>query len=81
MVVSTHFPSTTAERVDAIVFTAGIGENSCDLRQKICEGLSYMGVEMDAENRENSIPYIMMKLKGHPAKIAGNAQNRKNNNV
>ena len=35
--------------VDAIVFTAGIGENSCDLRQKICEGLSYMGVEMDAE--------------------------------
>ncbi|MDE6996754.1 MAG: acetate kinase, partial [Oscillospiraceae bacterium] len=35
--------------VDAIVFTAGIGENSCDLRAKICEGLEYMGVKMDVE--------------------------------
>ena len=35
--------------VDAIVFTAGIGENSIDLRRKICEGLEYMGVKMDAE--------------------------------
>ncbi len=35
--------------VDAIVFTAGIGENSMDLREKICSGLDYMGVKMDAE--------------------------------
>ncbi|MDE6880779.1 MAG: acetate kinase, partial [Oscillospiraceae bacterium] len=35
--------------VDAIVFTAGIGENSKELRQSICEGLAYMGVKMDAE--------------------------------
>ena len=35
--------------VDAIVFTAGIGENSIDLRRKICEGLEYMGIKMDAE--------------------------------
>ena len=35
--------------VDAIVFTAGIGENSCELRYKICEGMEYMGVKMDAE--------------------------------
>jgi acetate kinase len=35
--------------VDAIVFTAGIGENSCDLRAKICEGMEYMGVKMDTE--------------------------------
>ena len=35
--------------VDAIVFTAGIGENSIDLRRKICEGLEYMGIHMDAE--------------------------------
>ena len=33
--------------VDAIVFTAGIGENSCELRYKICEGMEYMGVKMD----------------------------------
>ena len=35
--------------VDAIVFTAGIGENSIDLRHQICEGMEYMGVKMDAE--------------------------------
>ncbi len=35
--------------VDAIVFTAGIGENSMDLREKICDGLDYMGVKMDPE--------------------------------
>ena len=38
--------------VDAIVFTAGIGENSCDLRYNICEGLEYMGVKMDAEKNK-----------------------------
>ena len=35
--------------VDAILFTAGIGENSIDLRRRICEGLEYMGIKMDAE--------------------------------
>ena len=38
--------------VDAIVFTAGIGENSIDLRRKICEGLEYMGIKMDAEKNK-----------------------------
>ena len=35
--------------VDAIVFTAGIGENSIDMRVKLCEGLEYMGIKMDVE--------------------------------
>ena len=34
--------------VDAILFTAGIGENSADLREKICQGLEYMGVKVDS---------------------------------
>jgi acetate kinase len=33
---------------DAIVFTGGIGENSADVRQRICEGLQWMGLELDA---------------------------------
>ena len=41
--------ATVMDGVDAIVFTAGIGENSIDLRRKICEGLEYMGIKMDAE--------------------------------
>ncbi len=35
--------------VDAIVFTAGIGENNPELRDRVCSGLSYLGIKMDAE--------------------------------
>lgn len=35
--------------VDAIAFTAGIGENAAGLREKICQGLEYLGVEFDKE--------------------------------
>ena len=35
--------------VDAIVFTAGVGENSPGQRMEIASGLEFMGVKMDAE--------------------------------
>ena len=35
--------------VDAIVFTAGVGENSAPNRMDIASGLEFMGVKMDAE--------------------------------
>ncbi len=34
-------------RVDAIVFTAGIGENSPGIRASACQGLSPLGIEID----------------------------------
>ena len=34
---------------DAIVFTAGLGENSPEMRAKIASGLEYMGIEIDLE--------------------------------
>lgn len=39
--------------VDAIVFTAGIGENSPDVRKKVCEGLEFLGIKID-EEKNNS---------------------------
>ena len=36
--------------LDCIVFTGGIGENSSSMREKVCEGLSFFGVEIDKEN-------------------------------
>lgn len=33
--------------VDAIVFTAGLGENSIEMRDKICNGLEYLGTRID----------------------------------
>lgn len=35
--------------VDAIAFTAGVGENDAAGRKRICESLSYLGVEIDDE--------------------------------
>ncbi|MFZ0390689.1 MAG: acetate kinase [Calditrichia bacterium] len=35
--------------MDALVFTAGIGENSGIIRQMVCDGLEFLGVELDRE--------------------------------
>ncbi len=38
--------------VDAICFTAGIGENSDIVREKVCHNLEFMGVEIDKEKNQ-----------------------------
>jgi acetate kinase len=35
--------------VDAIVFTAGVGENDVDTRLRICNGLQFLGIHLDEE--------------------------------
>jgi acetate kinase len=35
--------------VDAVVFTAGIGENDADVRERVCAGLSWLGLRLDPE--------------------------------
>ena len=35
--------------VDAITFTAGIGENACPVREKVVSYLGYLGIELDKE--------------------------------
>lgn len=44
--------SVTLGKVDAIVFTGGIGENSNNIRKEICSYLGILGVKID--NRKNS---------------------------
>ncbi|MCD8198913.1 MAG: acetate kinase [Phascolarctobacterium sp.] len=55
--------------VDAIVFTAGLGENSPFMRDKICNGLEYLGTRIDpvlnavrGEAREISIRRARVKI-------------------
>ena len=38
--------------VDAIAFTAGIGENDKKVRTKVCANLEYLGVKLDAEKND-----------------------------
>ena len=39
--------------VDMIIFTGGVGENSCEMREAVCTGLEFMGVKFDpAANKD-----------------------------
>ncbi len=38
--------------VDAVVFTAGIGENNARLRERIVDGLGFMGIKLDQEKNK-----------------------------
>jgi acetate kinase len=34
--------------IDGLVFTAGIGENSPEIRRRICESSAWLGIDLDA---------------------------------
>jgi len=40
--------------LDAIVFTAGIGENTASIRKRALDGLEFLGVEYDADVNEKT---------------------------
>ena len=44
--------------VDGLVFTAGIGENSAEIRARICEASAWLGVELDADANQSRGPRI-----------------------
>jgi acetate kinase len=44
--------------IDGLVFTAGIGENSPEIRRRICESSAWLGLELDAEANDNQGPRI-----------------------
>lgn len=41
--------------LDALIFTAGIGENSPLVRKKSCEGLEFLGIEIDDKKNEEAV--------------------------
>ena len=44
--------------LDAVVFTAGIGENAPSIRERICRALSWLGLAIDASRNEANGPRI-----------------------
>lgn len=39
----------TMNGIDVLIFTAGIGENAPNVREEVCDGLSFLGLEIDKE--------------------------------
>jgi acetate kinase len=44
--------------LDGLVFTAGIGENDAEIRRRICEACSWLGVHLDTMANEANGPCI-----------------------
>ena len=55
--------------VDALVFTAGVGENSAEVRAASCLGLECLGLELDAEANARCRPDADVARRGSAARI------------
>jgi acetate kinase len=55
--------------LDALVFTAGVGENSPLVRARVCDRLGFLGVELDPEANERSQPDGEIGRAGAPVRV------------
>ena len=44
--------------LDTLVFAGGIGENAPQIRARICEGLGFLGIKLDAKRNTRGVPLI-----------------------
>ena len=56
--------------VDAIVFTAGIGENACPVREKVVSYLGYLGITLDKEANSKRGEEIVISTADSKVKVA-----------
>ncbi len=57
--------------LDAIVFTAGMGENNTELRERVCTDMEYFGIELDKEaNAKAHHQSDIVKLSTDASKVA-----------
>ncbi len=57
-------------RLDGLVFTAGVGENSSTVRQQVCQGLENLGICIDLEKNSVAINSVTeIQLNTSPVKI------------
>ena len=55
--------------VDALVFTAGVGEHAPEIRKRVCEKLNYLGLELDRTANETCKPDIDVAMPASAARI------------
>lgn len=55
--------------IDAIVFTAGIGENEKNTRKAVCDHLKYMGVEIDEELNKSRGKEVELSTKNSKIRV------------
>ena len=55
--------------VDAIAFTAGIGENDGGVRERVCKYLGYLGIEIDADANKARGEEVMISTPDSKVKV------------
>jgi acetate kinase len=55
--------------LDALVFTAGVGEGSAPVREDICSRLHFLGVELDAEANRTAQPDLDIAASDSPVRV------------
>src|SRR5262249_39663645 len=55
--------------LDALVFTAGIGENSALVRAAVCERLGFVGLQLDLDANESARPDTMVSTADSPVRV------------
>ncbi|MBO5285560.1 MAG: acetate kinase [Clostridia bacterium] len=57
--------------IDALVFTAGIGENDAVIREEVCTGLEFLGIEIDKEENliRSDAPVHEITAKGGKVRV------------
>jgi len=55
---------------DAIIFSAGIGENSALVRKMVCQGLENLGIELDEELNQQAVGGKCLKISKAGSRLA-----------
>jgi acetate kinase len=55
--------------VDALVFTAGVGEHAHEIRESVCAGLECLGLELDRAANAACVPDIDVAHPGSRGRI------------
>ncbi len=55
--------------IDALVFTAGIGEGSASVRRDVCSRLAFLGVELDSEANAAAVPDVDVDVNAQGAAL------------
>jgi len=61
--------ATTLGGLDSLVFTAGIGEHSAAMRALVCEGLQFLGVQLDPKANESATGDAEISLAGGNVRV------------
>jgi acetate kinase len=61
--------TTALSGLDALVFTAGIGENRPDVRVAVTDRLGFLGIQVDAARNADAVPDCHVAAEGSPVRV------------